>query len=200
MFLRRYAKLIEAAAARFGVIDTLVSNAAVVPHIPTWNVTPKLWDNTYNLNARGAFLLTQAVLPHLPPYTTSSPASLSGVKSGSRIICIGFGLSRIPQPELIIYSSTKGALESMIKVWAEELQPKYGCTVNGIAFGPLNTETFQRGAGDQLEAIKAELEEEIPCEGSLAEPEDVVWAVAFVADDRYNGSMGNILRSIEGWR
>ncbi|VUC36294.1 unnamed protein product [Clonostachys rosea] len=188
-------KLVEAAVARFGVIDILVNNAAVVPHIATWNVTPELWDSTHNLNARGAFLLTQAVLPHLPPYTPSSPASPSGVKSGSRIICIGSGSSRIPQPELIIYSSTKGAMESMIKVWAKELPPKYGCTVNGIAPGPVNTETFQRGAGDQLEAIKAEFEKEIPCEGSLAEPEDVAWAVAFLADDRSKWINGEYIMS-----
>ncbi|KAH8654918.1 hypothetical protein BGZ61DRAFT_372965 [Ilyonectria robusta] len=177
-------RLVEAAVARFGVIHILVNNAAVVPHAPTWSATAKIWDDTYNLNARGTFLLTQAVLPHLPPYTPSSPPSVSGVKGGSRIICIGSGSSRIPQPDLVVYSSTKGAMDSMVKVWAKELPPKYGCTVNAIAPGPVNTETFQKGAGESLEQIKAEFEKDTPSEGSLADPEDIAWAVAWLADDR----------------
>jgi len=72
----------------------------------------------------------------------------------------------------------------MIKVWAKELPPVYGCTVNGVAPGPVDTETFRRGAGSQLEATKAEFEKETPCEGSLADPEDVAWTVAWLAEDR----------------
>ncbi|KAJ9136940.1 3-oxoacyl-(Acyl-carrier protein) reductase [Pleurostoma richardsiae] len=178
------AQLVQAAVIRFGVINILVNNAAVVPHCPTWEVSPEVWDKTFNLNARGTFLLTQAVLPHLPPYKPSSPPSQSGVKGGSRIICIGSGSGRIPQPELLVYSATKGALDSMIKVWAKELPPIYGCTVNGVAPGPVDTETFRRGAGSQLEATKAEFEKETPCEGSLADPEDVAWTVAWLAEDR----------------
>ena len=178
------ATLVKAAVARFGVVDILVNNAAVVPHSPTWNVTPDAWDKTFALNVRGTFLLTQAVLPHLPPYKPSSPPSLAGVRDGSRIICIGSGSGRLPQPELIIYSATKGALDSMIKVWAKELPPVYGCTVNGIAPGPVDTETFRKGAGNQYEEIKADFEKQTPCEGSLAEPEDVAWAVAWLAENR----------------
>ncbi|TPX07936.1 uncharacterized protein E0L32_010391 [Thyridium curvatum] len=177
-------ELVAAAVARFGIIHILVNNAAVVPHCPTWKVTPDVWDRTFNLNSRGTFLLTQAVLPHLPPYKPSSPPALSGVPGGGRIICIGSGSGRIPQPDLVVYSSTKGALDSMIKVWAKELPPVYGCTVNGIAPGPVNTETFRQGAGDQLEAIKASFEKDTPCEGCLAEPEDVAWAAAWLAEER----------------
>ena len=189
------AQLVKAAVTRFGVIDILINNAAIVPHAPTWSITTKTWDDTFNLNTRGVFLLTQAALPHLPPYKPSSPPSVSGVKNGSRIICIGSGSSRMPQPGLIAYSSTKGAMESMIKVWAAELPPVYGCTVNGIAPGPVNTETFRKGAADSLELIKSDFEKITPCEGSLADPEDVAWAVACLAEDRskwINGQYINV--------
>ncbi|KAH6874688.1 hypothetical protein B0T10DRAFT_498312 [Thelonectria olida] len=177
-------QLVEAAVARFGVINILVNNAAVIPHAATETTTTKLWDDSYALNARGTFLLTQAVLPHLPPYKPSSPPSTSGVKGGSRIICIGSGSSRMPQPDLLVYSSTKGAIEAMVKVWAKELPPKYGCTVNAIAPGPTDTEGFRKGAGELLQDTKAGFEKETPCEGSLADPEDIAWAVAWLADDR----------------
>lgn len=178
------AALIAAAVARFGQIDILVNNAAVVPHAPTWSVSPEMWDRTFDLNARGTFLLTKAALPHLTPYKPSSPPCISGVRGGSRIICIGSGSSRLPQSDLLVYSSTKGALESMIKVWAKELPPIYGCTVNGIAPGPVNTATFRNGAGADLEQIMASFEKDTPCEGSLADPEDVAWVVAWLAEDR----------------
>ncbi|CAK7217045.1 hypothetical protein SCUCBS95973_003018 [Sporothrix curviconia] len=176
--------LAKAAAERFGPINILVNNAAVVPHAATWDATAETWDHTFNLNARGTFLLTKAVLPYLPPYKPSSPPALSGVQNGSRIICIGSGSGRLPQPNLINYSATKGALDSMIKVWAKELPPVYGCTVNGIAPGPVNTVTFQKGVGDALEAVKEEFSSQTPCEGSLADPDDIAWAVAFLAEDR----------------
>uniref|UniRef100_A0A8H7KBF7 Uncharacterized protein n=1 Tax=Bionectria ochroleuca TaxID=29856 RepID=A0A8H7KBF7_BIOOC len=75
-------------------------------------------------------------------------------------------------------------MDSMIKVWAKELPPKYGCTVNGIAPGHVITESFLRGLGDQVDEVTEAFGKETPCEGSFAEPEDVVWAVAWLAEDR----------------
>lgn len=177
-------QLVTSAVARFGVIDILVNNAAFVPHAPTWSATAEMWEKAFTLNSRGTFLLTKAALPHLTPYKPSTPPASSGVMGGSRIICIGSGTGRAPQPELLLYSATKGALDSMIKVWAKELPPIYGCTVNGVAPGPVNTETFRRGAGEELEAIKEAFAKETPCEGSVAEPEDIAWTVAFLAEGR----------------
>ena len=177
-------QLVAAAVERFGTIHILVNNAGVVPNAPTWEVNPGSWDKTMDINARGTFLLTQAVLPHLPPYRPSSPPAVSGVNSGSRIICIGSGQSRMGYPNCIVYSATKGALDAMIKNWARELPPKYGCTVNGVAPGPVLTTTFKIEAGDKLQDILQSFEKDVPCEGSVAEPEDVAWTVAFLAEDR----------------
>ena len=72
----------------------------------------------------------------------------------------------------------------MIKVWAKELPPIYGCTENGVAPGPVDTETFRKGAGEDFHKIAAEFSKATPCEGGLADPEDVAWTVAWLAEAR----------------
>ncbi|KAF7519310.1 hypothetical protein G7054_g13139 [Neopestalotiopsis clavispora] len=176
--------LVQAAVARFGVIHILVNNAGVVPSVSTEEATPESWDAALNINARGSFMLTQAVLPHLPPYTPSIPPSLSGVRSGSRIICIGSGQSRVAQPRCITYAASKGAIDTLVKHWAKELPPKYGCTVNGVAPGPVLTATLERDVGENLPGMLSDLEKATPCEGSIADPKDVAWMVATLAEDR----------------
>ena len=187
--------LVDAAVKEFGHIHILVNNAGVVPHGPTWEIDGAKWDRAMNLNARGTFFLTKAVLPHLTPYQRSTPPAASGVLGGSRIICIGSGAGRLPQPDLIAYSATKGALDSMIKNWAKELPPIYGCTVNGVAPGPVNTKTFRTSFAPELEEIKASFSEGTPCEGSVADEDDIAWTVAFLAEPRskwINGEYINV--------
>ncbi|KEF63721.1 uncharacterized protein A1O9_01699 [Exophiala aquamarina CBS 119918] len=187
--------LVDAAVKEFGHINILVNNAGIVSHGATWDIDVPKWDRAMNLNARGTFFLTKAALPHLTPYNPSMPPALSGVSGGSRIICIGSGAGRQPQPDLIAYSATKGALESMIKNWAKELPPKYGCTVNGVAPGPVNTQTFRTGCGDALDEITASFSASTPCEGGLADEDDIAWTVAFLAEPRskwINGEYINV--------
>lgn len=64
--------LVDAAVKEFTHIDILVNNAGIVPHGATWDIDTKKWDQAMNLNARGTFLLTKAVLPHLRPYQRST--------------------------------------------------------------------------------------------------------------------------------
>ncbi|RAH68323.1 SDR family NAD(P)-dependent oxidoreductase [Aspergillus aculeatinus CBS 121060] len=177
-------QLVAAAVKEFGTINILVNNAGRVPGGATWEATSEQWDDTFNLNARGMFLLTKAVLPHLPSYKPSSPPLMSGVAEVSRIICIGSGTSRLPQPDAIIYSATKGAIDTMVKVWAKELPPVYGCTVNGVAPGPVDTTTFRVGCGDQFQEILDTFAKDTPVEGGLADVGDIAWTVAFLADRR----------------
>ncbi|KAH7012965.1 hypothetical protein EDB80DRAFT_834680 [Ilyonectria destructans] len=176
------AELVAAAVARFGHIDILVNNAGRVPMAPLWEAEPETWDQAMNLNARGSFLLTKAVLPHLTPYTPSG--NMSGVNGGSRIICIGSAASRLPEPAQGVYAATKGAIDAMIRVWARELPPKYGCTVNGVGPGPVANQAFFGMLGDQFDAVREIFDKGTPCEGSFAALEDVAWTVGFLAEDR----------------
>lgn len=176
--------LVAAAVARFGHIDIVVSNAGIVPLAPLWDADLATWDAAMGLNARGAFSLARASLPHLTPYTPTG--QISGAAGGSRIVIVGSAASRAPKKSQGVYAATKGALDAMLRVWAAELPPRYGCTVNLVAPGPVYTETFRshfKTEGD-FEAVKAMIEAETPVEGGMASVEDVAWAVAFLAEER----------------
>ncbi|KAG5800961.1 hypothetical protein H9Q69_000088 [Fusarium xylarioides] len=178
-------ELVQQAVAKFGHIDILVSNAGYVPIAPLWDATLTMWDRTMNLNARGAFALVKASLPHLTPYKATVPQNMSGAIGGSRIIIVGSAASRVPKANQGVYAATKGALDSILRVWAKELPPKYGCTVNLVAPGPVLTESFMEHFTQQeWDKIRQQLINDTPVEGGAASVEDVAWAVAFLAEER----------------
>lgn len=176
--------LVNEAVARFKHIDILVNNAGYVPLAPLWDCDLGMWEKAMDLNARGAFLLTKAALPHLTPYKPSDKSDLSGTVNGSRIIIVGSAASRLPRVNQGVYSATKGALDAMMRVWAQELPPKYGCTVNAIGPGPVLTDTFRENLGCHFDEVAAAAAEVTPVEGSFASVQDVAWAVAFFAEER----------------
>ena len=114
--------LIEAAVKQFHKIDILVNNASIAIFRPLDQCTIEDWDKMNNLNGRGYFLTTQAALPHL--------------NNPSRIINITSSDSRFPPPTHSIYTGTKGMQDAFTRIWAKELAPKYGCTVNAVIPGP----------------------------------------------------------------
>lgn len=177
-------ELVKQAVARFKYIDLLVNNAGWVPLSSLWDSEPDSWEKAMNLNSRGAFLLTKAALPHLTPYTPSNSPNMSGTLNGSRIVIVGSAASRFPRERQGIYAATKGALDAMMRVWAKELPPKYGCTVNAIGPGPVLTETFRANLGDHYDQVAEMASAETPTEGYFASVEDVAWAVAFFAEER----------------
>lgn len=137
-----------------------------------------------SLNARGSFLLTKAVLPHLTPYIPSGRKDAAGAVNGSRIIIVGSAASRQPRQGQGIYAATKGALDSMLRVWAQELPRKYGCTVNAVGPGPVLTDAFRQNLGDHYDEVLEAAALETPVEGSFASVQDVAWTVAFLAEER----------------
>ncbi|KAI4859587.1 hypothetical protein F4820DRAFT_466716 [Hypoxylon rubiginosum] len=183
------AHLVREAVARFGHIDVLVSNAGIVPLGPLWTSSLDDFDRAMRLNARGAYALVLAALPHLTPYAPPPPATLrhqSGAVGGSRIIVVGSAASRNARAGQGAYAATKGALDAVLRVWARELPARYGCTVNMVAPGPVLTQTFREhfATEDEWAAVREAMVRETPVEGIAAAPEDVAWAVAFLAEER----------------
>jgi NAD(P)-dependent dehydrogenase (short-subunit alcohol dehydrogenase family) len=114
--------LIDAAVQKFGKIDILVNNASTAILAPLEKCTLEDWDTMLNLNGRGFILTTQAALPHL-----NNPSRIVNV------ISVG---ARLPTPFTTIYAATKGLQDVLTKLWARELPPKFGCTVNAVSPGP----------------------------------------------------------------
>ena len=166
-------KLVEATVAEFESIDILVNNAGLsFPNsLEDEDLSiSKCWDSIINLNGRGTFLLTRAVLKHLSP-------------KNSRIINISSSTSHNPEPNMSIYAGSKGMIETFTRCWARDLPRRYGCTVNTVAPGPVATATMIAAPSSVLEVIMR-TSQSTPVASRPAEPEEVAWAVAMLCEER----------------
>lgn len=176
-------KLIDAAVAKYGgTIHILVNNAGLAVNKPLAQQTLDDWNLLVSLNARAVFLLVQAVLPHLPqpsePSTQERPQT-----DGGRIVNIVSISSRAAPPLQTIYAGTKGMVDSMTKVWAKELPPRYGCTVNAVSPGPTMTAGFA-AAGEEFMREMAPVMAQTPVGHRMALPEEIAFGVGFLCEPR----------------
>lgn len=105
--------------------DVLVANAGVLISKPFSDTTEADFDHLYNTNVKGVFFLVQRALPRL--------------RDNGRIITLSSGLSRFANPMFTAYSGTKGAIDVMTRIWAQELGVR-GITVNAMAPGAIDTD------------------------------------------------------------
>jgi NAD(P)-dependent dehydrogenase (short-subunit alcohol dehydrogenase family) len=90
--------------AQWKRIDILVNSVGLAVNKPFEEQTLEDWDLLVNVNGRGTFLMTQAVLPHL-------------TKGAARIVNIASISARGPPPNQTIYAGTKGMVDSFTKCW-----------------------------------------------------------------------------------
>ena len=122
---RHCRKLVDRAAAAFGQIDVLVNNAA---HQMTFDspdeISDEEWERTLAVNISAMFYLTKAALSHMPP--------------GSTIINTASINADAPNPHLLAYATSKGAIQNITAGLAQLLARK-GIRVNSVAPGPVWT-------------------------------------------------------------
>jgi NAD(P)-dependent dehydrogenase (short-subunit alcohol dehydrogenase family) len=116
---------VEQTVSEFGKLDVLVNNAAFQEHAQSLDdITDERWDETLRTNITGYFQMARAALPHL--------------KQGSSIINTGSVVGLRGSPQLLDYSTTKGAIHAFTKSLAQNLIEK-GIRVNAVAPGPVWT-------------------------------------------------------------
>jgi NAD(P)-dependent dehydrogenase (short-subunit alcohol dehydrogenase family) len=162
--------LVDSVVARYGKIDILVNNAGLAVNKPLAEQTLEDWDTLVSLNGRGTFLLTQAILQYLP-------------RNGGRIVNICSISARAAPPLQTIYAGTKGMVDSFTRVWAKELPPKYGCTVNAVSPGPTMTDGFA-AAGEQFMKQMQPVIDQTPVGPRFAKPDEIAYAVGFLCEPR----------------
>jgi len=117
--------VIKHAMEVLGGIDILVNNAA---HQATFSelaeITDEEWEATFKTNIHAMFYLTKAAVPHMKP--------------GSTIINTASVNSDMPNPVLLAYATTKGAIQNFTGGLAQMLAKK-GIRVNAVAPGPIWT-------------------------------------------------------------
>ncbi|KAH7020568.1 short chain dehydrogenase [Ilyonectria destructans] len=175
--------VVEATTAAFGEhIDILINNAAVVCTKPLNDISNDDFENSMNVNIRGPFLLTRAVLPHL--------------RKPGRIINISSVVARQGHAASSVYLASKAGLEGLTRALAAELGPA-GHTVNAIE--PGTTETDAIRAGRQIAAFDRIVVNQIAMTplGRIGKPEDVAMAVAMLTDPQARWITGQCI-SVSG--
>jgi NAD(P)-dependent dehydrogenase (short-subunit alcohol dehydrogenase family) len=118
-------KAVDQTVREFGKLDVLVNNAAEQhPKGDIAEITPEQLDRTFRTNIFGYFYMTQAAMPHL--------------KKGASIVNTTSVTAYRGSPELLDYSSTKGAILAFTRSLAKKLAEQ-GIRVNGVAPGPIWT-------------------------------------------------------------
>lgn len=116
---------VEQTVNQLGHLDILVNNAAEQhPQESIEKITEKQLERTFRTNIFGMFFMTKAALPHL--------------KEGSSIINTTSVTAYHGNPQLLDYSSTKGAIVAFTRSLSQSLVEK-GIRVNGVAPGPIWT-------------------------------------------------------------
>ncbi|EQB51589.1 hypothetical protein CGLO_08863 [Colletotrichum gloeosporioides Cg-14] len=177
-------KLLDTAQERYGRIDILVNNAGTtyknkVGHLsvsslnfePTAEVTEAEFDRVFNVNVKGIFLGTNALMPRL-------------IKQGSGGVMLNISSigSVRPRPGLVWYNASKGAVSNATKGLAAEYGP-HQIRVNSICPLLSGTGLFEHFAGmpDTPENRKNFIGN-VPL-GRLCESEDVANTCLFLASD-----------------
>ncbi|MCJ1468008.1 hypothetical protein MMC07_006634 [Pseudocyphellaria aurata] len=158
-------QIVEATRSAFGDhIDILVNNAGT-GHIKTiTETTVEDYASLFDLNVRGLFLMTKAVVPHL--------------RAPGRIINIGSIGGSIGTAGFSTYSATKGAVGGLTRSWAAELGPA-GHSVNSVNPGVVITELVDILPPGFLEGQNALT----PMENRSGSVDDIAQIVGFLAED-----------------
>ncbi|NJH80671.1 3-oxoacyl-ACP reductase FabG [Staphylococcus hyicus] len=156
--------VVEAIVAEHGKIDILASNTGVYPQIEIEELTEADWDNIQNINLKGTFLVTQAVLKQMKRQNYGRvilTSSVTGPITG--------------YPGWAHYGATKAGQLGYMRSAALEYA-KYGITINAVQPGNVLTEGLKAQGEAYLEGTR----NIIPTH-ELGEPADIGYAVAFFA-------------------
>jgi NAD(P)-dependent dehydrogenase (short-subunit alcohol dehydrogenase family) len=170
-------KLVSATLDRFKQINVLVNNAAVLLPGTAESISEEDFDQTFNINVRGLWLLSRAVLPHMR------------ATGGGSIINIGSVLSLLGARNRVAYSASKGAVMAMTKAMALDHAAE-NIRVNCIAPGIVATEMVEKFNTD--EAARRQREAMHPM-GRFGQPEEVASAAVFLASDESGWTTGSVI-------
>ncbi|OLT14224.1 short-chain dehydrogenase [Pseudonocardia sp. CNS-139] len=105
-----------------GAVDVLVNNLGISPGTTTPTTDEATFDAIYAVNVKAPFFLTAAVAPAM------------AARGSGAIVNLGSWVARLGIPVGSLYSSTKGAMETLTRAWSAEFGPS-GVRVNAIAPG-----------------------------------------------------------------
>jgi 3-oxoacyl-[acyl-carrier protein] reductase len=186
------ARLVDAATARFGRVDVLVTNAGGPPAGPFETHDAAAWESAFHLTLASAVELTRRVLPGMKQ------------RRWGRLINVTSIAVKQPVDQLILSNSLRAAVTGFARTLANEVAP-FGITVNNVLPGYTRTERIDELAaarsareGISADAVRAEFERQIPA-GRLGEPDELAALTAFLASERAAYITGQSIAVDGGW-
>lgn len=161
------AAMVKAVGDAFGHLDAVVNNAGILIAGDVEGLKEESWDSVMDVNAKGTFLVVQAVLPMMK------------ARKYGRIVNIASIGGKHGAPEQAHYSASKAAVMGFTRVLAQEVGVD-GITANCVCPGIILTDMGRVNLDDP--AVKKSWQDKTAmCR--IGDPEDVVGAVAFFASD-----------------
>jgi len=157
-------------------LDILVNNAGIWEEDEAGAGNLEVWDRALAVNVRGAFLVTDAAIPHLE-------------KERGSIVFLSSTAGQRGEARHSAYAASKGALISYTKSLAAELGPR-GVRVNCVAPGWVETDLTREALSDR--EGRRQIEEDIPLR-RVAQPCDIAGPVLFLVSDLARHVQGEIL-------
>jgi NAD(P)-dependent dehydrogenase (short-subunit alcohol dehydrogenase family) len=130
-------------------LDAVFINAGIAKFAPFTDVDEAFWDQTFDINTKGAYFQIQALLPIL--------------NKGAAIVINGSINAHIGMPGSSVYAASKAALISLAKTLSAELLPQ-GIRVNVVSPGPITTPLYGKLGFDaaSLDATAKQIQAQIP--------------------------------------
>jgi 3-oxoacyl-[acyl-carrier protein] reductase len=168
-------RMVEAVLKKFGRIDILINNAGITRDKLILRMTEEDWDIVLNVNLKGTFNCTKAVVRHMAKQRSGKIVSIASV------------VGEMGNAGQVNYAASKAGVIGLTKTIAREFA-KRGINVNAIAPGYIETPMTEFLS----DKVKEELKRLIPME-RLGKPEDVAEAVLFLVSEESNYITGQVL-------
>ena len=161
-----------------GRIDCVVNNAAIIANQKLGMVTKPLLEKMYSVNVFAVIDIIQIA------------SRLMARTGGGCFVNMASVTGVVGSPGQVAYSASKGAVIALTKSSAKELAPM-GIRVNAVAPGIIKTERFEElyeASGDKIDQRIGRI-----ALGRLGTPQDIAYAVSFLASDRASYISGHVL-------
>ncbi len=165
-------------------VDVLINNAAVSPYVKAaeeWS--DEEWSEVLRINLDGTFRVLRCLGPGMLQRGAGSVINVTSVGADRAL------------PRLAAYSASKAALASLTRTLAVEWAPR-GVRVNAVA--PAYIDTDMTAEVKRRERLRGWVEDRTPL-GRFGRPEEVAWAVVFLASEAASYITGTTLYVDGGW-
>lgn len=171
--------LVAESLSHFGRIDCLINNAGIAKAGGICDLSDKDFDQVINVNLRGAFLVSKAVISEMKQEIENREDRSGLAERPYSIINMSSINDRVAIGDYLAYCVSKGGLSQLTKAMAVELAP-LGIRVNAIGPGSIKTDMLSSVVGDAKAMGKIHARTPL---GRVASPDEVAKVALFLASD-----------------